>query len=171
MSRKILVKKLFMYRLDEQIVRWIENWLNGWAQGVIDGSESSWTPVTNGIHQVSMLRPVLFNVFINDLDDEAECTFRNIAGNTKLGEVADMPESCAASKRDLDRLKKWARRNFIKFNKENCKVLHLGMTRPKHWHRLVATQLESSLAEKDVGILVGHQAEHEPVVCPCCKAG
>jgi len=42
----------------------------------------------------------------------------------------------------------------MKFNKENCKVLHLGKNNPMHQYMLRATQLESSLAEKDLGVLV-----------------
>ncbi|KAK4810524.1 hypothetical protein QYF61_004487 [Mycteria americana] len=66
-----------------------------------------------------------------------------------------MPEGCAAIQRDLNRLQKWVDRNFMKFNKEKCKVLHLGRNSPMHHYMLGATQLESSLAEKALGVLVG----------------
>jgi len=42
----------------------------------------------------------------------------------------------------------------VKFNKGKCKVLHLGRNNPTHQYRLGATQLESSLAEKNLGIVV-----------------
>ncbi|KAK4832042.1 hypothetical protein QYF61_020557 [Mycteria americana] len=138
--------------LDEQTVRWIENWLNGWSQRVvISGTKSSWRPVTSGVTQRSTAGPILLNIFINHLDDRVKCTLSKFADDTKLGGVADTPDDCAAIQRDLDRLEEWANRNLMKFNKEKCKVLHLGRNNPRHQYMLGASQLESSLAEKDLG--------------------
>ncbi|KAK4825778.1 hypothetical protein QYF61_002341 [Mycteria americana] len=53
-----------------------------------------------------------------------------------------------------DRLEKWDDRNLMKFNKEECNILHLGKNNPMHQYMLGATQLESNLAEKDLGVLV-----------------
>ncbi|KAJ7412140.1 hypothetical protein WISP_98671 [Willisornis vidua] len=77
--------------------------------------------IKNGVIERSILGPVFFYVFIKDTDNMIKCTLSKFAD--KLNGVVDTPKRLNAIQRD--KVDKWAHRNLMRFNKVNCKDLHL----------------------------------------------
>lgn len=112
-------------------------------------SPSSPAPVWNGVPHGSAVVPVLFSIFINDLDKGFECSLREFTASIMLGRGVDLG-SRRVLQRDLGRLDPWVKVTCVSFNKAKCQVLHLGYNNPVQCYKFG----ESVSAEKDLRVLV-----------------
>uniref|UniRef100_A0A8D2L497 Reverse transcriptase domain-containing protein n=1 Tax=Varanus komodoensis TaxID=61221 RepID=A0A8D2L497_VARKO len=150
-----LVEKLRSFGIHQSTVRWIRAWLTDRKQRVtISGESLEWRPVTSGVPQGSVLGPILFNLFINIMEEGVNSLLIKFTDNTKTGAVATSEEQVLQIQKDLDRLWKWAGDNRMAFNVDKCKVLHLGHRNRCHKYRLGDKWPESSTCERDLGVLV-----------------
>ena len=123
---------------------WVKEWLNHRKQRVVlNGEESDWEEVVSGVPQGSVLGPVLFTIYINDIDQGIKNTIKKFADDTKLIGMAGTEEEVNSIKEDLERLYKWMEEWQMKFNADICKVMHLRRNNIGRKYSLEGVELES----------------------------
>ncbi|CAB4036765.1 Hypothetical predicted protein, partial [Paramuricea clavata] len=123
-DHQILLQKLKSYGVRGQLYKWFADYLNGRCQRVvIDGAASHWAPVTSGVPQGSILGPVLFVLFINDLPDilPYEKMAALYADDTKVYNSIRSIADCEKVQQALTNLECWSRDNNLGFNSSKCK--------------------------------------------------
>jgi len=84
-----LILKLQAHGFGGNVLRWIENWLCGRQQRVVlNGQYSDWKWVLSGVAQGSVLGPLLFVVYINDVDEQIASKILKFADDTKNYHIA-----------------------------------------------------------------------------------
>ena len=118
-----LIKKLESYGIDNVLVRWIKPFLSNRKQRMIGDSSSNWEYVTSSVPKGSVLGPLLFTIFINDLPEKAKNKCKLYADDCKLIGLIEKEEDVQVIQKDLDELQFWAKNWQMSFNFEKCKVI------------------------------------------------
>ena len=149
-----LLQKMAGYGITGKTQDWVRNFLGNRKQRVRVGNKySGMTDVTSGIPQGSILGPVLFTIFINDLPDNLNVHCKVFADDTKIYEDVKKSEQI---QKDLYSMQKWTEHWNLYFNVSKCKVMHIGKKNPKvdYFMKIEDNlqKLETCEEEKDLGI-------------------
>ena len=134
---------------------WIGDWLRIRTQCVkLNGILSDVSNVLSGVPQGSVLGPLLFTIYINDIDSNILSKLNKFADDTKLCRKAKSNEDINILNSDLDKLYKWSREWQMLFNVEKCTVIHLGNKNSQGKYRLGNTEIKNSNKERDLGVII-----------------
>ena len=150
-----LMSKVRALGIQGSLSNWIEAWLKDRRQRVvINGASSSWTCVKSGVPQGSVLGPLLFIIYINDIDVGIVNHIAKFADDTKLGGNMADPECIESLRLDLQKIAEWSEKWLMPFNLDKCKVMHIGHANQKADYSMLGQDIEETELEKDLGVLI-----------------
>ena len=163
-----LITKLEALGVQGNVLRWIENFLTNRRQRVsIRGSLSEWLPVESGVPQGSVIGPILFLFYVNDLVDGLECPILLFADDAKIYKELKSPEDAEALIRDMKKIEEWSDKWLLVFNEEKCATMHIGHNNQKVDYKLNDKTLKKTELEKDLGVFISHDlkpSQHVSIV-------
>ena len=168
-----LLHKLKSYGLGQGIIDWMESFLTGRKQQVcVNGAYSEWMPVTSGIPQGSVLGPLLFVLYINDMPDNITSPIYLFADDTKMFTNSSSQHNIEQLQQDLDKLLDWSKNWLLKFHPQKCKVLDINNhDREPNEYYLDDVRLEHSPCEKDLGIYIDNKLKFDTHIVVQRKKG
>ncbi len=118
------------------------------------GTTSEWRDVTSGVPQGSVLGPILFLIYVNDLPEGIDSFLSMFADDAKIMRRIKMDEDGPRLQDDLDKLEEWSRKWLLKFNSGQCKVMKLGdgSRRLNTRYHLGGEIMQESNREKNLGV-------------------
>ena len=156
-----LILKLQSYGVSDNVLMWIKSFLQTRRQRVVvAGSESDWAPVLSGIPQGTILGPVLFLCFINEMPQCLKSKVFLYADDSKISRrIADISD-CQIMQEDIEAALVYSNTWQLRFNTEKCKAMHIGhhAQSNKFEYSIKADGeskiLEETTLEKDLGVWI-----------------
>jgi len=119
-----LLLKFRSYGIQNKTLHWISSWLMQRRQRVvIDGESSDWLPVKSGVPQGTVLGPLAFLIYINDISIDVSSSLRLFADDCLLYRIISSPDDCANLQNDLNKVYNWSCSWQMKFNVDKCVAL------------------------------------------------
>ncbi len=153
-----LLFKLNSLGIGDKLLKWLQEYLSHRQQLVsINGVKSSLLPVTSGVPQGSILGPLLFLVFINDLPDSALSSIVQLfADDTKCSKQVICWDDVSNLQEDLDRLYNWSVKWSLLFNDSKCVSMSFSSSKPSinSSYHIAGNSIEQKNFHRDLGIII-----------------
>ena len=169
-----LLSKMTDAGIDGPLHQWTENFLSNREQTVlVDGARSSAAPVTSGVPQGTVLGPLLFLIYINDISDVLSpgTVIRLFADDSLLYRTIKSREDYEILQKDLDALQAWEIENKMEFHPGKCQVLRItNKTVPRHYghYSIHDTDLEIVKSAKYLGVIIDSKLNWSDQISSAC---
>ena len=168
-----LLYKLKHYGYCQEIIDWVGSYLENRKQRVVMGEYfSDWMPVSSGVPQGSVLGPLLFVIYINDMPAVVNHVIKLFADDSKLIGIIKNKDDHQLLQGDLDALVKWAKQWKMLFHPDKCKVMEISKSNgnlfpPLSMEETDSTErhtLELTSVERDLGVMISNNLKQEEQV-------
>lgn len=133
-----LLYKLEYYGISGNTIDWIRSWITTRTQTVVvDGESSSEVHVASGVPQGTVLGPLLFLLFINDIGEGIDSSIKLFADDCVLIRQVKGKEDAERLQQDLDRVVEWSHIWLMSFNPKKCSVLKITKKKEPLNHQYV----------------------------------
>ena len=175
-----LMAKLKALGVSGNFLSWIGDWLSDRKQRVVlNGESSEWSKVLSGVPQGSVLGPILFLVYINDIDcvlDAASTILYKFADDSKLLKAIDGDIDRAKLQDEVNALFQWCKDWGMMLNLDKCKVLHCGRNNPCYSYVIdgfapAGHVIASTDEEKDLGVIIHKSGKPSRQCAEAAKKG
>lgn len=130
-----LLAKIKHYGIRDNLNNWISDFLGEQKQEVVlEGKHSTSSNVTSGVPQGTVLGPLLFFLFINDMPENILSTARLFADDCLLYRTINSIEDAKELQKDLDTLQRWEQTWLMEFNPDKCEVINIINKRSHVYH-------------------------------------
>ena len=164
-NHDLILKKLkHLYNIDGRLLKFLANYLSGREQCVtIGNTKSSIIPVLSGVPQGSIIGPILFVLFINDLSEglSSGTNLALYADDMKIWRIIHSEHDHELLQNDITHLNNWAMVNKMKFHSKKCKVVSVAHHTPpllgilpniQYYYTLGDISLDYTDGERDLGV-------------------
>ena len=158
---KGLIRKLKAAGITGTLLKWFKSYLDGRKQPVvIPGAKSDWSFIKAGVPQGSILGPLLFLIFINDIVTDIGANIRLFADDTSLYIIVEHPDTAALClNNDLQTITVWAHKWLVTFNPLKTESLTISRKLNKPFHPplyMSGTQINEVNSHKHLGIYLSN---------------
>lgn len=159
-SHAALLFKLQAYGFQGELLGWIATFLSGRSQQVRVGSSlSESSTVESGVPQGTIFDPLLFTLFVDDIDTRIQSRLFKYADDFKIAGLitrASPVLDSAILQVDLVLLEDWSKQWIFDFNAAKCFCVNYGRTNPQQNYILLVTKLPTAQTIKDIGVTFCH---------------
>lgn len=155
-SHHLLIHKLKSFGFHSELLGWLKSYLSCRQQRVVvDGRSSDWLPVVSGVPQGSVLGPLLFILYVNDMPSSAHhATLALFADDSKCFKNIENSSDCKLLQDDINSLYSWSRKWDLHFNTSKCQIISISRCKQliKFDYKLNGVSLDRTESIRDLGV-------------------